>query len=213
MAIQESDNYFLDYVITNLGDAFAYAYSIGINLDTFMSYFISSGYASEIENGNPNVLYGQSGIELVINVLKKMDLAVMGSSQDEEIVSMEAFWCGYILMYYQHQTGLSFSYIHSQISMSDIMKMYYPLHEASEDKFVDALNNIIRRKKGTTRLQQKRKSLGLSQSQLAREANVNLRTLQEYEIGSKDINKASAEVVLRLAKTLNCRVDDLLELI
>lgn len=35
---------------------------------------------------------------------------------------------------------------------------------------------------------------------------VNLRTLQQYELSTKDINKASA-------KTLNCNVEDLLEMI
>ena len=212
MMTKDYDSYFLEDVMHNLGDAFDYAYSIGLDLDVFMSYFISSGYASEVENENPSVLYGQSGIELVLNVLSKMELSVLGAPQDEDI-NIEAFWAGYVLMYFQHRTGLSFSYIHSQISMKDILKMFYPLHEASEDKFVDVLNDIIKRKKKTTRLQQKRKNIGISQSQLAKSANVNIRTLQQYEIGTKDINKASAEVVCRLAKVLGCRADDLLELI
>lgn len=200
--------------MTNLGDAFAYAFfAYGIDPDVFVTYMISSGYASLIEDKNPSVVYGQSGNDWVNNICERMGVSIECKDFSTKKEHHRVFWCGYILMYYQHQTGLSFSYIHSQVSMSDVMKMYYPLHEASEDKFVDVLNKIIRRKKGTTRLQQKRKILGLSQSQLAREANVNLRTLQEYEIGTKDINKASAEVVLRLAKTLNCRVDDLLELI
>ena len=42
---------------------------------------------------------------------------------------------------------------------------------------------------------------------------VNLRTLQQYEHGTKDINKASVSSVYALAKTLNCNVEDLLEMI
>lgn len=42
---------------------------------------------------------------------------------------------------------------------------------------------------------------------------VNLRTLQQYELSTKDINKASVSLVYALAKTLNCNVEDLLEMI
>ena len=42
---------------------------------------------------------------------------------------------------------------------------------------------------------------------------VNLRTLQQYELSTKDINKASAASVYALTKTLNCNVEDLLEMI
>ncbi|WP_090527236.1 helix-turn-helix domain-containing protein [Pseudobutyrivibrio sp. UC1225] len=54
-----------------------------------------------------------------------------------------------------------------------------------------------------------RKLYGLSQSELAREAGINLRTLQQYEIGAKDINKAAAATVLSLSKVLKCRPEDL----
>ena len=40
---------------------------------------------------------------------------------------------------------------------------------------------------------------------------VNLRSIQMYEQHNKDINKASAETVLSLAKVLGCTMEDLLE--
>ena len=60
------------------------------------------------------------------------------------------------------------------------------------------------------RLQAYRKALGLSQSQLAKESGINLRTLQQYEIGAKELNKASASTVLALTKTLKCDIEDLI---
>lgn len=57
-----------------------------------------------------------------------------------------------------------------------------------------------------------RKESGLSQSQLSEISGVNLRTLQDYEQGHKDINKASAIAVYNIAQALKCRVEDLLEL-
>ena len=46
---------------------------------------------------------------------------------------------------------------------------------------------------------------------LAEKVGVNLRTLQQYEIRAKDINKAAGATLLALAKVLGCRVEDLLE--
>ncbi len=52
---------------------------------------------------------------------------------------------------------------------------------------------------------------GCSQSQLAKMSGVSLRSIQMYEQRNKDINKAQAETLLRLARTLGCRMEDLLE--
>lgn len=62
-----------------------------------------------------------------------------------------------------------------------------------------------------TKLQALRKSSGLSQSQLADLSGVNLRSLQYYEQGAKDINKASAQTVFALARALGCAMEDLME--
>jgi transcriptional regulator with XRE-family HTH domain len=51
----------------------------------------------------------------------------------------------------------------------------------------------------------------LSQSQLADKAGVNLRMLQYYEQGIKDINKAQAITLHKLAQALDCTIEDLLE--
>lgn len=61
-------------------------------------------------------------------------------------------------------------------------------------------------------LQRIRKEKGLSQSELAKKSNVNLRMIQKYEIGVKDINKASALTVYNLSVALGVSVPDLLEL-
>lgn len=95
--------------------------------------------------------------------------------------------------------------------MREIQKLYSTLHEASEKKFVDTVNRMIRRKNPPTRLQAQRKICGYSQRALAEKSGVNLRTLQQYELGAKDINKATGGSLLALAKTLGCRVEDILE--
>ena len=51
----------------------------------------------------------------------------------------------------------------------------------------------------------------MSQAELAREAKVSLRSIQMYEQRNKDINKAQAITLARIARTLGCDVEDLLE--
>lgn len=63
-----------------------------------------------------------------------------------------------------------------------------------------------------SRLQERRKAAGMSQSALANAAEVNVRMLQYYEQGAKDINKAEAFTVYKLAQALNCTMEELLEL-
>ncbi len=41
----------------------------------------------------------------------------------------------------------------------------------------------------------------------------NMRTLQQYEIGSKDINKASGKTINSLALALHCNFYDVMELV
>ena len=58
-------------------------------------------------------------------------------------------------------------------------------------------------------LQEIRKNKGLSQSQLAEIAGVNVRTLQYYEQGVKDINGAKLITLLSLASALECKISDI----
>lgn len=60
-------------------------------------------------------------------------------------------------------------------------------------------------------LKEMRESSGMSQSQLSRTAGVNIRTIQSYEQGLKDINKAQVRIVQSLSKALGCTIEDLIE--
>lgn len=55
-----------------------------------------------------------------------------------------------------------------------------------------------------------RKELGLSQSQLAERTGISVRVIQNYEQGSRQLKKAEAETVLKIAKALSCTVEDLI---
>ena len=115
------------------------------------------------------------------------------------------------LAYYQWKTGRTFADIRESIPMTELLKLYPVLHEASEEKCADTMDRITERRSGISRLQHQRKRCGYSQKELAERSGVNLRTLQQYELKAKDINKASVRAVRSLANVLGCRVEALLE--
>lgn len=62
------------------------------------------------------------------------------------------------------------------------------------------------------KLKEKRMQRKLSQSQLAKASGVSLRMLQKYEQGDRDLNKAQAKTVYKLAKALNCKMEELIDI-
>ena len=59
-------------------------------------------------------------------------------------------------------------------------------------------------------LKEIREDKGLSQQQLAESSGVNVRMIQNYEQGTKDINKASVTTVYQLSKALEVSIYQLM---
>ena len=62
-----------------------------------------------------------------------------------------------------------------------------------------------------SKLKEARERAGLTQKELSERSGVNLRTVQNYEQGYKDINKAQGLSLYKLAKALNVTMEDLIE--
>ena len=210
--IHAYDDQYLDDAMICLGEAMDYVANIcQIEMDRFLELFIGTGYAEQFGAGVPKYVSGLSGTELAMDILTKSGIYNTFPQAKIEYSYSPQYWSGWILAYYQWYTGRSFKEIQKYITMQEIEKLYPTLHEASEKKFVDTVNRIIRKKNPPTRLQVKRKISGYSQRELAEKVGVNLRTLQQYEIRAKDINRAAGSTLFSLAKVLGCRVEDLLE--
>lgn len=61
------------------------------------------------------------------------------------------------------------------------------------------------------KLKLKRLEKGLSQSQLAEKAGLNVRVLQHYEQGSKNFDHARLDTILKVCIVLNCKLKDVIE--
>ena len=89
--------------------------------------------------------------------------------------------------------------------------MYSPYHEMDIRQFCDKMNELYRTAQPETNLKALRQWANLSQRELAEQSGVPLRTIQQYEQRQKRINKAQAEYLLMLARTLCCDIEDLIE--
>lgn len=205
---------YLDDAMQSLGDMLDYAIvDCGYAPDEFFSWFISSGIATKIENGNPKYITGMSGVELAREVV----FLTTGSYPTKERVikdfASRKYWAGWILAYYQWYSGLKFSDMaENGLSLSEVLSLYI-LHEADQSKLVDTANEIISRHKldKPSNLTTIRKARGFTQGQLAEQSGVALRMIQLYEQRQNDINKAQAGTLLSLAKALGCEMQDLME--
>ena len=107
--------------------------------------------------------------------------------------------------------GRSYSDIFQVVTFEELQRMYDPLHEADITKFADILDARMREFFADTNLKRIRTAYDCTQAELAKRSGVSLRSIQMYEQRNKDINKASAETLLRLSRVLGCTMEDLME--
>lgn len=205
------DEIYLDDAMETLGGAVEYA-TLFCNTDgqEFLDLFIVSGIAEEFGRGNVKFISGMSGIELARHILEKCGKK---SSDIEEMPYIDyppEYWIGWILAYYQWYTGKAFTSVCKKLSYEKLYNLYGVLHEADPDKAVRVFNDIM--KNGSeTNLAQLRKARKLSQSELARAADISIRSIQLYEQRKTDINKAQYNHLKSIAKVLGCNPEDLSE--
>lgn len=195
-----------------LGDAFDYAVNTcNIAGQDFAKLFIASSVSKRMENGEPAFLSGKSGIEIVIEVLAETMGKDLHAEPHEHFGRSKEYWCGWAVAYYQWYSGRKYSDIFKVVPFEDLQQMYYTLHEADITKFVDIIDARMREYFPETNLKRIRAAYGCTQAELSKRSGVSLRSIQMYEQRNKDINKASADTLYRIAKVLGCTMEDLIE--
>ena len=195
-----------------LGDAFDY----GINAchipgSSFVKLFAASTISKRLENGEPSYLSGKSGIEVAMEILAETTGKTPDAAPQEHFGRSREYWIGWAVAYYQWFSGRSYSDIFQVVTFEELQRMYDPLHEADITKFADILDARMREFFADTNLKRIRTAYGCTQAGLAKRSGVSLRSIQMYEQRNKDINKASAETLLRLSRVLGCTMEDLME--
>lgn len=195
-----------------LGDALDYAVNV-LHLDgaTFAKLFIGSSVSRRMELGDPSYLQGKSGIDVVVDVIEETTGKAPEIAPQDRLERSSAYWVGWAVAYYQWYSDRRYSEIFSALPFEDLLDMYSSLHEADISKFVEIADKHIREHYPDTNLKRIRQLYGCTQAELAKRSGVGLRSIQMYEQRNKDINKAGAETVYRLAKVLGCSMEDLIE--
>ena len=206
------DDTYLEHARTNLGRMLDFAvHDLNLELASFFDMFLASGVADRFEAGDPTVLAGMSGVELAYDVLERSGVESQRQAPRYPVSRSKEYWTGWALADYQWRTSLSFAEITARIPIDNVRDLYDPYHEMDIRQFRDHMDEVYRNADPRTNLKLLRERAELSQSQLARQSGIPVRTIQQYEQRQKNINKAQAESLVRLASALCCTVEDLLE--
>ncbi len=195
-----------------LGDAFDYAVNVcRIPGADFVKLFTVSSVSKRMENGEPAILVGKSGVEIAADVIFETTGKQPEAEPQERFGCSREYWIGWAICYYQWFSARTYSDIFDVLSYEDLVNMYYTLHEADISKFADIIDEKIREHFKDTNLKRIRSIYGCTQAELAKHSGVTLRSIQMYEQRNKDINKASADTLYRISKVLGCSMESLLE--
>ena len=199
---------YLDSAMSKTGDMFDYAINdCGLSGESFTDLFLCSPVCLRLETGDPAYVAGKSGVELASEVIGGI-LPEPG----EAFHRSRDYWCGVVSCYYQWLTGCKYAELFRAVPYSEMLRLYSALHETDLTKTAEVFRKRMEKCFPETRLKRRRMAYGCSQGELAKRSGVSLRSIQMYEQRNKDINKAHADTILRLSKTLGCRMEDLIEM-
>ncbi len=209
MKIRAYPEMYLSDAQSRLASLFDYALNdCDYDPDRFSKYFLISGIGKQFSNGNPRYISGKSGIETAIDIINLVSDRKNFVEPISNFNRTKEYWAGWILAYYQWKTSKSFDEIFNRLPLSKIIDLYNPYHEADISKFVKDINDKYFFNE--TNLRRIRKRNGITQQKLAELSQTSLRSIEVYEQKHNDINKAQAETLFNIAKTLHCEIKDLL---
>jgi len=174
-------------------------YDLNMDEKNFINVILSSEIINDLSNADSRVI-GKSSFEIVHELInKKID--------KDYYLLKEEYWIGEKIAYLSWLYNKSYKEIISKVGLDEFRKLYITYHEMDNQHLIDYLDNRLRVK---SKLKEMRKKRNLSQSQLAYLSNVNIRNIKTYEQSENDINKAQVNILLSLARVLNCSIEDIL---
>ncbi len=184
-------------------------YDLDFHLEDFYKLFLLSEISHRFEEGDTSIIAGKSGIELTLEIIgddTKADKYKPVTDRSPE------YWAGWALAHFQWETNLKFAQINNLIPITEIRTMYNPYHEMDISQFCDYMKSLYNERDSVPNIKKFRMAAGLSQSELSKISEVPLKTIQQYEQKQKNINAAKFETVVKLAKSLSCNAELLMEI-
>ncbi|MGN0427676.1 MAG: helix-turn-helix domain-containing protein [Agathobacter sp.] len=194
-----------------MGDMLDFAVNtLNVALKEFYKMFLVSGMAHQFEIGNPSYVAGKNGCEVARLVMEECG---WNYPQTEDVMYLDKskeYWIGWALAYYQWKSNRPFLEIEHCVPIESMYGMYPTLHEADISLYVEIMDEKCRESMERSRLRRLRAYANLSQRQLSEASGVALRQIQLFEQGQRDIAKTQGETLMKLARALNCKIEDLL---
>ena len=213
MVIHAYSEDYLNHAQKILGDMMDYAVNTyEFSPNQFYEMFLVSDVSMQFQTGNPTYVAGKTGCELVKEVLRKSGLLIPELEDEMYLDKSPEYWCGWALAYYQWYTCRTFIKIHKAVSLKQIVSMYGIYHEMDITHFIDTMNELWDNYYKETNLKRLRKLAGLSQRELSDLSGVPLRQIQLFEQRQRDINHTKAIDVVKFARVLGCKTEDLLQI-
>ena len=208
--IHAYDESYLRVARENLANMLQFAvYDLKKDITTFYNDFIGCGMAERFGAGESKVVAGMSGVELTYEVLRRTTGEECKIKPAFRVDKTPEYWAGWALAYYQWDKNIPFDRINEAIPIHEVVDLYHPYHEADIVKFVEVIDETMKKKQEQSRLARLRAYAGMTQKMLAEKSGVSVRMIASYEQGAKELSKASAETVFRLANALHCEMEDL----
>ena len=181
------------------------------DIDEFFYMFLASNVCKQFENGNPAYIAGKTGCELARLVVSEITGMEIEAEDVMYLDRSQEFWLGWVLSYYVWLKNYKFKYIFAAVPAGEMLGMYDTLHEADITKFVSSLDERLRAFYAQSNLSRLRVAAGISQKELAERSGVNIRVIQGYEQGKRNINKAQFSTIVNLSKVLDCNPLELMD--
>lgn len=160
-------------------------------IEEFFSLFINTGIADRFGTGDFSLIAGKSVIELALLVL---EMAGLKTDIKETVFNPDRtpeYWTGWALAYYQWESNFPFREIVEKVPVKDIRNLYSPYLEMDIHQFCVKMNElIVHAADKQTNLQKFCKIPCLTQEELVQKICISVRTIQQYEQRSKNINSA-----------------------
>ena len=175
-------------------------YDLNMKDIDFIDKVIDSSIINDLSNADVDII-GRSSIELIYELLNI-------KINKNNYLYKDEYWIGFNIAYLSWYYNKSFKEVLSEVNLNEFRKLYITYHEMDERHLKDYLSTRLGVKSKLKEMRLKRR---LSQSQLAYLSNVNVRNIKTYEQNENDINKAQVNILLSLARVLNCSIEDILD--
>ena len=147
------DRVYLAQARETLGAMLDYAvWDCKLGADEYFALFVTSGLADRFGRGDPKLVSGMSGVEIVWETFARTHYTEDRPRPRYNLNRSKEYWVGWALAHCQWATSLSFRELIRYVPPSRMAGLYSPYHERDVQAIVEKVVDICRAGKMETNL-------------------------------------------------------------